>query len=70
MQTITIEQPKPRWRYRTDWRGRLILQIRPPIAPGAMITVGEAAKGQLDWRDARAEDITERVPVMIVRHDA
>ena len=56
----------PQRRYRTDWRGRVILQIRPPLGNCDNLTVAEAQAGARHWRDAMASDITERMPQMIV----
>jgi hypothetical protein len=59
-------EPKPKWRYRTDWRGRLILQIQPSIFTATDITRGEAERGCRNWRDATMADVTEGLPSMIM----
>lgn len=47
-----------RWRYRTDWRGRLVLQVcDQPTTTSAGSSA--AMQIQAEWRDARVEDLHE-----------
>lgn len=64
---VTMNIPRPsKWRYRTNWRGKLILQIQPPITATGDITRGEAEQGCRNWRDATMADVTEGMPPKIL----
>lgn len=43
------------WRFRTTWRGLLILQRRVPD----LVAYGPTVERVLKWRDATAKDLAE-----------
>lgn len=57
------------WRYRTDWRGKLILQCMTDPWNNSGPEVGGRIGALAEWRDATAADLTRsdipQVPVPI-----
>lgn len=48
-----------RWRYRTDWRGRVILQVREQQTTTTAGASSPVTLQSTEWRDARVEDLSE-----------